>query len=304
MNSFALLVMVAAQAPIETPPPPTTTPTTTPLPECSQTPPPPATTTTLVPRRQRVAVYELRASGIDPRVARITTGSIVAELRKLEGITVIGLDEVQAMLDFEAQKQLAGCTDESCLADIAEALGADIIVVGDLAAVGEEHLFGLRRVDQRNARVAGQVNQRLRPENGEEFLAVVGPAVEALFPELPLKRGRSRGVAPELAVRLNPPPLEPWVFWSGVGVAGVATAVAGGASTVWLVAEQDRTDVIDAGIAKGDQLNALTARADTAFVSTVIAWSAAGVAVLATAASAGFVDWNGYRNAIALESEQ
>jgi len=37
------------------------------------------------------------------------------------------------MLDLESQKQLAGYSDESCLAEIADSLGVDALVVGSPA---------------------------------------------------------------------------------------------------------------------------------------------------------------------------
>ena len=67
--------------------------------------------------------------------------SLLAELRKLERVSVIGMDEVRAMLDIEAQKQALGCDDdEGCLAEIAGALGApaDIIGLARLALARDE----------------------------------------------------------------------------------------------------------------------------------------------------------------------
>ena len=108
---------------------------------------------------QRVAVYELQTSPeFGPRLGPVVTASLVAEVRKLEGLSVIGMDEVQAMLDLESQKQLVGCVDDSCLSEIAAALGADIVVVGSLARVGADSVFGARRIDQRSAAVSKQVD--------------------------------------------------------------------------------------------------------------------------------------------------
>ena len=65
--------------------------------------------------------------------------------------------EITAMLDHEAQKQMVGCADDtSCVASIADALGVDEIVVGQLTVVGDETLFALRRIEQAEARVKGQ----------------------------------------------------------------------------------------------------------------------------------------------------
>ena len=84
------------------------------------------------------------------------TAGLVQEIRKLKGVSVIGMDEVRAMLDHEAQRQLAGCeADSDCLAEIAGALGADTLVVGSMARVGDEHVLALRRIEPQRAEVSG-----------------------------------------------------------------------------------------------------------------------------------------------------
>lgn len=190
------------------------------------------------PRRKavRIAVQDLQVSEVDPRVAAVVTDSLLQELRKLQGVSVIGMDEIRAMLDQEATRSMAGCDDESCLADLAGALGAEILIVGSMAKVGDEHVFGLRRIEQAEARVSGSVSRRLEAVDGEEFLAIIGPAVEELFPDYALRAGKTRGVDEEVALKLNPPPLAPVAFWSVVGTSGGAAALATALFTVHVFA--------------------------------------------------------------------
>jgi hypothetical protein len=256
----------------------------------------------LAPSVERVVVYDIQADpAVGDRIGPVLTSSIVAEVRKLGGISVVGMDEVRAMLSHEAEKQLVGCVEDSCLAEIAAALGADTILVGSASRVGDQHFFGLRRIDQNSATVKGQVNQRLERRNGEEFLAVVGPAIKALFPERELKPGTTRGVAPELAVRLNPPPFDPWVFWTGVGVTGAAVA----ASTVITVLFSSTASAFDAlNKSGGDagERERLLQEASALQTATIASWATSAVLAVTTASTAGFVDWQGYRSAINLET--
>ncbi|HEY4223604.1 MAG TPA: hypothetical protein VGO62_19745, partial [Myxococcota bacterium] len=84
------------------------------------------------PRLLRLAVTDLAADGVDPRVARLVTSSIVVELRKREGVTVVGMDEMRSMLAYEAEKQSLGCTDGAqCFSKLGEALGVDQLVSGE-----------------------------------------------------------------------------------------------------------------------------------------------------------------------------
>src|SRR5438128_1008862 len=72
----------------------------------------------------RLAVYDLAVAGVDPRVGALVTDSVVVELRKLEGVSVVGMAEVRAMLQYEAEKQVLGCNaGPQCATAIGEALG-------------------------------------------------------------------------------------------------------------------------------------------------------------------------------------
>ena len=244
----------------------------------------------------RLAVYELKVDGVDERLGRVVTDAVVLELRKLKRVSVVSMEEVRAMLDLEAQKQLLGCADDSCLAEIADSLGVDGVVIGSLARLGDEHVFGLRRIDQREAKALGQVAQRLKAEDGEEFLAMVGPSVEELFPDHPLREGQTRGVAKELALRLNPPPLPPWAFWSTVAVASGLTLATGASVAVNVVLLQQvsqRQDEAKTTPVSALELKSLREQNDLA------AWVTVGLAGTAVAAGAtagammAFTDWTG-----------
>jgi TolB-like protein len=247
----------------------------------------------------KIAVYELEARDIDPVLARVVTDAVVAELRKLQGLDVVAFDEVRAMLDMEAQKQLVGCSDESCLAEIAEALGVDAIAIGNLAKVGDQTVFGLKVIDQRKATIVGQYTQRLAAASGEECLAAVGPAIEKLFPDRPLIPGQTRGVAPEIALRLSPPPLDPWLVWTGAGVAGAAVVVAAGALAVnglaYGAALTSTEGSIGGPAVDGKELSATIGAVRGSFWTAIGATGAAVALGAATAVSALFTDWHGYR---------
>ena len=252
-----------------------------------------------VPAALRFAVHDIEPNNVEPVLARVTTDALVAELRKLTGVQVVAMDEIRAMLNQEAQKQLAGCSDDSCLAEVAEALGVDGIIIGTLAQVGDEIVFGVKRINQREAQTVDQFTQRLAQGDGEACLAAVGPAVEQLFPDMPLRPGAVRGVAPELAMRLNPPPLPRWVFVTTAGAAGGAVL---GASAAFLVNGLAYSNAATA--AEGSVGGKAVEGAElTGTVSVVRAtfWTGVGVSALAVGlgATAGvvalFTDWDDLR---------
>jgi len=251
----------------------------------------------------RVAVYDFDLSGVDINTGAVVTDSLLAEIRKLAGVSAIGMDEIRAMLSHEANKQYMGCEEsESCLAEIAGALGVDELVSGKLAKVDSGFAFIVRRIDQQHARVVGSVNQRLAAGSGEEFLAAIGPAVEQLFADRQLREGATRGVPKEMALRLNPPPLPQWVFWSGAAATVVVGAAGGVFGLLMKGAEsryQDQVTTARTQLIEGATLVSIGNEATRN--KNLANYSFAGAASLALTSGiiALFTDWHGYREAAA-----
>ena len=96
----------------------------------------------------RTAVYNLELQGIPESMGRVVTDALLAEVRKLEGISAIGMEEITQMISLEAQKQMMGCeASESCLAQIAGALGVDELITGNLIELIGTRVLTIRRID-------------------------------------------------------------------------------------------------------------------------------------------------------------
>ncbi len=265
----------------------------------SPPPAPPTVATAAEPPRRalRIAVYELARTGVDERVGVVVQESLLLELRKLQRCSVVGMDEIRAMLDHEATKQMLGCADESCLAEIADAVGADVLVIGSLARVGDEHVFGLRRIDMGTQQVAGSYSQRVVAQDGVELLALVGPAVLATFADLPLRPGAVRGVADEMFIRLHPPPFAPWLFWTTAVTTGVVAASTIAAGAGYVVAQTTWAQKASSGTAaKPVDGRGLSELEDVVTGTAIATWVFLGATVLGAAASGAvfaFTDWRG-----------
>lgn len=176
----------------------------------------------------RVAVYDFTLTNIAEVLGRVTSDALLQEVRKIEGVSAIGMDEVREMLDFEAQRQALGCdADDQCLAEIAGALGVDEIIVGSLLESADGRSMSIKRIDQRRASVRESVNHRFVAGSGEEFLIKLGDSVESLFPQRRPRPGAIRGVSQKLLLRANPPPVDRWTTL-GVAAGGIGAAILGG----------------------------------------------------------------------------
>ena len=270
------------------------------LPSATPIPAPTTTTaTTATPARLlRVVVQEPAGVGVNARVLPLFTRSLTAELRKLRGLTVVSMDELRALVVQEGERQLAGCTDEGCLSEIANALGADVVITAALDESADDQSVALRRLSPSDGKTAAAFDLRFARGNGEGFLGAIGPGVEQLFADHPLRPGETRGVDKEAAFLLNPPPLPPWAWFSTVGAGVVAVGVAAGvglftASEVTRIDErlqQSTINVVDGGGLVADHQRAVNA--------SIVAWSvgaAAGAVFVAAAVLVPFTDFAGHQ---------
>ncbi len=84
------------------------------------------------PARLLVLNYALRARSRIMYRACSLSKLLLAELDDVEGLTTLSVDDVGAMLDVEKKKELLGCDNTTCVADIGGALGAELVIYGEV----------------------------------------------------------------------------------------------------------------------------------------------------------------------------
>jgi hypothetical protein len=83
--------------------------------------------------------------GLDLSLAQPWTDHLA---QSLEGVRVVTSRDIATMLGLERQKQLLGCADSSaCMTELADALGVDGLLVGDVVKVGTRVQVSVRVVD-------------------------------------------------------------------------------------------------------------------------------------------------------------
>jgi len=273
------------------------------LPEFERTTPAPQA----APQRKllRIAVMDARLTGdVPPRAAAALNQSLTPELRKLEGVLAISSQEVRDLLGVERQRALVGCNEGvSCMGELVDALGAEELLTLDLTLVGSKYALTARRIDTLQAKVVQSHLQQFDRRDGEELLAIVGPMIEALFPERTVRAGQVRGVEPAVIRRLNPPPLPKWVFFS---TTALALAAGGGGATFTLLAA-DRRRQFDALTQRslsmevsGAQLVALEREGRQLQTVALGFFIGAGGLAAAMLVESFLTDWNDDRAALAV----
>ena len=213
-------------------PPPPLLPPPAPTPAAPEAPPP-AVLPQLAPavakpkpRIPRIAVLDVRPhGGVSADISQGVTSVVVLDVRKAaQGATVVGADEIRAMIGLEHEKQLLGCTEGSCLAEIGGALGAERLVIGSLSRFGETYLLDLKLLDSRTAKVLGEGSARFQQEDA--LPDAVAQSVEGLFPKATPSAVNSFA-RPELTEAQEAPPNHTHALaWSLFAVGAVATGFA------------------------------------------------------------------------------
>jgi hypothetical protein len=243
-----------------------------------------------------VAVYDLAAAGdIKPRTASVVSEAILAEIRKYDGVSAIGMKEIGEMLAFEQKKQFVGCDSMGCLVELAGALGVDELVTGNLGALGESHVITVKRMDLNTAETKSAVSKTLKKGSGEEFLAVVGDVTKELYSDKKLKEGVKAGVSKQTVARLTKPPLPTWVFYT---TAGVTVAAAGAGLFFALTGNSalgDYNSLVEKSISgqpvDGQLLKKKRQEVDNDYMYANAMFITAGVLAAAAIVEAVFTDW-------------
>ena len=183
----------------------------------------------------KVLLLDPKILNLDEKTAKLITSFITAELSQYETLDIISGEDMRRMMELEAEKQSIGCTDDNnCLAELAGALGADLVVYGELGKLGNQYMLQQSLFDTKKGKaiarisvqsesvgvIPGQLRAKLRylvkdflPKDGSEGSNAI--AVQPTAPAAPTPP------------KAKPIPLVSWVLYSS----GALSLAAGGTLT-------------------------------------------------------------------------
>jgi hypothetical protein len=166
---------------------------------------------------QKVLVLDLVPTGVDADDARALDALVLAEASRIVGLDVVAADEIRRLAALEADKQQMGCDDESCLGELAGALGARFVVFGTVSKLGDATTLTLSLYD-------GAGETRLRREAATaKTAAKLAPSVRPTVQKL------MRQVGVDVVVEEPAPtPTSPlvWIGAAGLGAGGLVALAA------------------------------------------------------------------------------
>jgi len=100
-------------------------------------------------------------ANVDKQMTELVTGLFVSNLRRLNRGDVFTNADIQAILGVEQQKQLTGCSDDGCMAELGGALGAGTMISGTLSRLSTNLLLTVRLVDTTEGKLLNQLSETL-----------------------------------------------------------------------------------------------------------------------------------------------
>lgn len=224
----------------------------------------------------KVAVLDVATSNVDPALVRTLSEVLTAEVQQSGAFAdVISGRDVVEMLQFEQEKQMLGCEDDKCFAEIGGALGVDKLVISHVGRVDETYVVNLKLVDIREVKTERRAYRTVKGKP-DLLLGMIREAVAELV-------GANK-VTPSPAVQAEIAPTEepavgvlPVVLWAAGGVA-LGTGIAFG-----LKAEGHERAAADPSFVGAQR--EITAGETSALIANIALVS--GVALI----TSGFVAW-------------
>lgn len=146
-----------------------------------------------------LAVMGLDAKGgVSTDVAVLLSGHLADRMRASGRFgRVITNQEIDAMLGLEKQRQLLQCDSQSCMAELAGALGVDFIITGQVGRLGERRLITVSLINTRLARTERSASRQVQGDEGALLDAMDAVAAQLLdVPVATLTGTPAAGTAP------------------------------------------------------------------------------------------------------------
>lgn len=134
---------------------------------------------------QKIASTGWSSVKVDPELTAFYADTFAKELRA-KGLVVITAADIAAVLGLERQRQLMGCTESGCSAELGNALGADALITGTLAKLDGTLNATLRVISTNDGRVLAE--ETVRAEGEERFLRRLAEAAASIADTLTPKR--------------------------------------------------------------------------------------------------------------------
>lgn len=112
----------------------------------------------------RVLVLDLKSNGVDEAAVRTLNSLVAVAAAEIPIFDVVSGADVQQMIALEAERQQLGCDAQgaSCLAELAGAIGAQVVLFGDVGKLGDLYVINLNLFDSIQLKSIGRATLNAR----------------------------------------------------------------------------------------------------------------------------------------------
>jgi hypothetical protein len=132
--------------------------------------------------RLRVLVLDVKSSDLQPGEVETLTSLVTAHLARYPQLDVMSGADIKRLVDLEAQKQSVGCDEGACLAELAGAMGAELVFYGQAGRLGSTIVVTLNAYDAKRGAAVGR--QPIEARDLGQLPMLIGPAVDRLVKPL------------------------------------------------------------------------------------------------------------------------
>jgi hypothetical protein len=113
------------------------------------------------PAGKRVVVSGLKAIGVAPEVVQVLAGQIRSAVVRAKVHTLVTPEDMEAV-NKELERQLEQGCDDACMESLGSALGAQLLLSGQVGRVGEAVTLDLKLVDLKTVKATHTASRNLR----------------------------------------------------------------------------------------------------------------------------------------------
>jgi hypothetical protein len=106
--------------------------------------------------RPRLAVLPLAANRVPAQTVEILNDLLTTAMDAGKRYEVLSVSDINAMIGFERLKDLTGCSDVACGAEIGGALGVELLVSGSVSILGDELIVQVALIDTKIPKVVSR----------------------------------------------------------------------------------------------------------------------------------------------------
>ncbi len=180
------------------------------------------------PPKARVLLMDLASTTVQPSFARSMSGVLASTLSRYERLDVLSNEDVRRAIALEGEKQAVGCqADASCLAEIAQAMGAELALFGDVEKIEGRYVLNLNLLDVTAVKSQGRVT--VQGGTFDELSDAAATGLRELLAPTYAARGWTLPAAGAVAPPAPASSLPLWLLGAGgvAAVTGAAVALVG-----------------------------------------------------------------------------